>query len=306
VIRLALAVVAVAVAAGDAVADRAASDRLAAEADAAAAANDYKTAATKFAAAYQEDPTRTDVFCNVGISYYKAGELPRAHLLLEQCVARSARDLAFKDTAKAVVAAIEQILRAEKHTPVTIRVTPENATVTIVEFGPESSFVGARTVWLPFGTHRIEVRLEGYKDLTTTVETSDQNPKSVELTVEKAASTPPPRPPKRPEGPQQPSKLLPIATSVVTAAAIVVAVVAIGKASAAADRSVFAIEPEALADDKSEVSMWNTVTGVSGAVAVIGAAASTYLWVRATRPVRTEIDIKAGATGAAVMFRRRF
>lgn len=312
-IRFASALVVLASASRAALADPAAADRLAAEASAAASASDYKTAAAKFAAAYQEDP-RAELFCNIGISYFKADELPRAHLLLQLCVERSALDLAFKDNAKAVVASIEQSLRAEKHTPVTIHVAPENATLAIREFGPESRFVGTRTIWLAFGTHHVEARLEGYVDRAVPVVTADPNPRRVEIRLEKPASDPTPTPtptpapsPEQPRTPDRPSKLVPIATTTITVAAIVVAFVAQEKADAAAFRSQFAIDDTAIDEDEDEVSTWNTVFGTTTALAVVGAAASGYLWYRALRsPSTTRVEVTPTAGGAAAVFTTRF
>lgn len=289
-----------------AVADQATADRLVAEAEAAAAADDYKTAAAKFAEAYLHDPTRTDVYCNIGISYFKVGgaELPRAHLLMQQCVTKSARDLAFKDKAKAVVEQIEQTLRAGGHTPVTIRaMDPAGATIVVREFGPESKFIGTNTVWLPFGTHHVDASSDGYKDTSITIETSTQEPKSVEIRLDKQRPATPPVTP--PPPPSAPTKLVPLATSVAAVGGVVLSIIAFRKAREAADRGPFALDPEALDGEQSEVTKWNVLTIAGGVVGVGAGVASYFLWRRALA-TRTEIDIKPGGGGASVMVRGRF
>lgn len=305
VIRFALAFVLVALAVRSASADPAAAERLATEAGAAADANNFQLAATKFTEAYKEDPTRSDVFCNIGISYFKVGELPRAHLLLTQCVQR-ALDMTFKDKANAVIASVEQQLRAENHTPVTITVKPSNATITITEFGSESQFVGARTIWLRFGTHHLEAKLDGFRSRSVTVDTIDQKPAPIEITLEKEPEIAGPiGGPKPPKPPGAPSKILPIVTTGITVAALGLTVLAITKARDSAERGAFAIDQEALDDEKSEVSKWNLIMGVSGTVTILAATASGYLWYRATRS-HNALEVKPTPGGAAVTFGGRF
>lgn len=282
-------------------------EKLAADATAAAASGNFKAAAELFAQSYKEDPTRSDVFCNIGISYFKIGELPRAHLLLTQCVQRSALDLAFKDNANAVITSIEQQMRAEKHTPVTISVRPDNATITVTEFGPESQFVGARTIWLRFGTHHLEAKLDGYAPRTMTVETVDQNPKSVEVVLGKVTTTVVPPPPKLPpDGPSRPSKIPPVVTSVVTVAALVGAVISFKKARTEADRAEFALDAEAFRTLDDTVGNANLLFGISTGVFVVAGAASGYLWYRATRSPSTTVEVQPTAGGAAVSLGGRF
>lgn len=287
-----------------AAADPATAKKLTADAIAAVQAGDYKTAAETFAHAYREDPADSSAFCNIGISYFKLGEAPRAHLLLSQCVDRTELDLAFKDQARAVLGMLDEQLRAAGHTPVTIRTTPLNAIVTVRAFGPESAFPGGRTLWLPFGSHEVEIRAEGYVTETRSIRATDQRPTSVELAIQpvpRVRETPAAPPPVR-RGSIWPA----IATSGVTVAAGVVALLSFQKAHAAADRGNFAVDQEAADTVADEVSRWNTVFGVSTAVAIVGAGVSGYLWYRATRTQTVELTAAPTETGAAVWLRGQF
>jgi len=291
-------------AAAPAAADPATAKKLTAEANAAAATGDFKTAAETFARAYKEDPSNSDVFCNIGISYFKAGAAPRAHLLLAQCIDRAALDLAFKDKARAVLGSLEDQLRAAGHTPLTVRTNPQNAIVTVVAFGPESEFVGARTLWLPFGSHQLEVRADGFVTETIPVTATDQQPRTVELKIQPKPVGGPTTPAPKAEG--RPSKWPAVATSVLAVGAGLFAVISYRKAHDAADRGPFTVDQEAADNLDDEVSTWNTRFGISAAVTIVAAGASGYLWNRAMHTPKTRVEVTPTAGGAAVTFGGRF
>ena len=289
-------------AAAPAAADPAASKRAAEAAVAAATAGDFKTAAVKFTEAYQEDPTDSDAFCNIGISYFKVGEAARAHLLLAQCLDRAALELEFKDKARAVLVSIEEQLRAGGHTPVTVRLSPPNAFVTVVAFGPESQFSGARTLWLPFGTHQVEVRADGYVTETLPVTATDQKPTTVELAIKPTPVVVPPPPPPKTKLPAWPA----IATTALVVGAGVFAVIARGKAHDAADRAPFAIDQAAADGVADDVDSWNLRFGIATGVAVAAAGVSGYLWYRALHTPNTRVEVTPTSGGAAATLTRRF
>lgn len=146
--------------------DRAAA--LADEADARARAGDYVGAAALFRQAHAIEP-RPEYQCNVGIAYYKAKELPRAQLYLGVCLTRGSHlPEAFVAQVRAALAAVEDRLRKGDFTPVDVVVAPASAEVSVSSFAAGETFVGARTLWLPFGAHTLEARAEGY--VTGTVE----------------------------------------------------------------------------------------------------------------------------------------
>src|SRR5438874_5540734 len=100
------AVIAIALA-GRAGADPAKADALAADANTAVRAGDFAGAAAKFRAAYAEDP-RPELVCNVGVAYYKANDLVRAHHYLSTCHATGEQlDAKFMANVEAVIGAVE-------------------------------------------------------------------------------------------------------------------------------------------------------------------------------------------------------
>ena len=300
-IRGALAI-ALLLATSHAAADPRAAEALAADAERLAKANDFRGAALKFAAAAKEDPTRADLFCNIGISFYKAADHAPAHLFLARCLELSVLDAGFVEAARAAQASVDAAVRASDHAPVRIKVTPP-ASVKIVEFGIDEAFVGDRVVWLPFGTFHVTARADGFVEQTVEVVTTSKDAKEVSITLDRAGAAEPVAPLPKPR-PQRGTKLPAILSTVGTAAAIGVAVFAVGKANAAADLSATALDNETFADDKSSVDRWNTAFAVSGSLAVVGTAATAYLWYRA---FKTNVDIKAGlGGGVAVMYRGRF
>lgn len=301
-IRVALTIVCLT--AVPAAADPEAAKKLQAEAIAAVDAGNFKVAAETFARAYKEDPSDPDLFCNIGISYFKAGEAPRAHLLLSQCIDRAALDLAFKDKARAVLTSIEEQLRASGHTPVTVRTNPPNALVTVVAFGPESEFSGGRTIWLPFGTHQVEIRSNGYVTETLPITAVDQKPTTVELTIKPAPGQVEPKFTTK-RGPTLPAWPA-IATSALAVGAGVFAVIAYGKAHDAADRGLFAIDKDAANSAADDVSRWNTLFGISGTVTIVAAGVSGYLWYRALHAPTYRVEVTPTAGGAAATFSGRF
>src|SRR5262245_13137647 len=100
-----------------AAANRAAADRAAAEGDALAKDGKFAAAAAKFREAWQADRLRPELFCNIGISYYKARDLVRAHLLLGQCLEQAALEPRFVDAARTALASVEGVLRSAGHAP---------------------------------------------------------------------------------------------------------------------------------------------------------------------------------------------
>lgn len=308
-IRVAVVVV-VALAGVRAEASPAKADELAEAASALAANNQHAEAAAKFAEAAREDPSRPEFVCNVGISYYKADQPARAHLLLKLCSDRTALPAAQASALPPVIASIEDTLRAGGHAQVALRVKPSTSTANVVEWGSEATFIGDRLVWLPQGVFHVTARSEGYVDREVTVKIDGTTKQELEILLERPKPgdvvKPPPRPPVTTTSSSRPSMLPPIATSAVLVGGVVLAVIASGKASENADRSPFALTDEAFQESKDEVSKWNTVTGVGIAAAVVGAGASAFLWYRVLKHKDAPVEITPTAGGAAVTFGGRF
>lgn len=287
-------------------ADKAAAEKVAAEADRLANDGHFKEAAEKFAEAFKLDPSRPRLFCNVGISYFKANELPRAHLLIGRCLERSVFDPQFVEAARAVLGSVEATLREKGHTPVVINVEPSATSVAIVEFGPEEAFVGPRTIWLPFGTFHLAVHAEGYVEQTIEVVTTTQEPKTVPITLQrKPAEEPHPKPVAR-------TRRLPVSKTpaiAVTIGTVALIGLAIGSASVAqsrADLANAAIDEPTFKSDHSSMNTWNTVMVTSTSLAIAGAVASGYLWYRVNRGRIVPLELNVSGNTGTVSWSGRF
>ncbi len=302
----------------EAAADPATADQLAKEAAAAADAGQFATSAEKYSAAYKADPSRPALFCNVGISYFKAQDLPRAHLLLGLCLERASLDPTFVGSVRKVLASIETTMRAGGHEPVTFVPDPATATLSIDELGPDATFSKQRTVWLKLGTYHLRAHAEGYVDRAITVTTSSVDPRTIDVRLERHSveTTPPPTPNPNPTPTPTPtpppppierrSKLPAIATSAGTVIAGGVAIVAWATGFARANRAKFALDDDVLDADRSAVSAANTVFVISGAVAVVGAGVSAYLWYRVLHTPSTRVEVAPAGGGATVSLSGRF
>jgi hypothetical protein len=293
-------------------------DQLAGAARDLAKAGDFVGAAAKFRAAYAVEPKPEHV-CNAGIAYQKAGDkvLPQAQLYLALCLerAKGVLDKKITDTVASALVGVEDALAKGSFTPVDVAVTPLTATVAISAFGPDESFIGSRVVWVPWGRHTVTVRADGFVDQTAELAAAAHERVPLRVTLEKKPDAPPPRPsitierpppmPARIERVEGHSLVLPIATSAVTLVAVVVSTVGFVGGHRRADRAAFAVDAQAFQADQDSVSRWNALFGVSGAVALLGAGASGYLWYRALHPV-TRIEIQPNAGGGSVMLRGRF
>jgi hypothetical protein len=283
--------------------DPAAADRAAAEANALARDGKFVEAAAKFREAWRADRLRPELFCNIGIVYYKAKDLVRAHLLLGQCLEQAALDPKFVDAARTALASVEAVLRGGRHAPVRIVVEPPASAVAIAELDPDGSFLGSRVVWLPLGSHRIAARAEGYVDAEEVVTTKSPEPTTVRIELHRTAPIVAPPPPVVPP-PPPPSRLPAYVATGVAAVALGVATVAFFEGHARADLGATALDPDTREADRQSVSSWNTTMGIAGAVAIAGAAASGYLWYRALHGA--QVEVHAGPNGAGVSLIGRF
>jgi tetratricopeptide (TPR) repeat protein len=305
VIRASFALLLVASAVTISAADPAAADKAAAEADRLAKAGDFKGAAANFAEAFRQDPTRPLLFCNVGISYFKAKELPRAHLLLSRCLERAALEPGFVEQARAVLADVEATLREKGHTPVSVTIDPSASSVAIVEFGPDEAFVGSRVIWLPFGTFHLTVHAEGYTDETVEVVAQTPDPKVVPIKLQKKPEVGP-----IPTGPTTRrlpvSKTPALAVSGGTVALVGLAILSYSLAHSRADSADAAIDKDTFLADRKSMNTWNATLVVSGSLAIVGVGLSGYLWYRVTRGKIVPVEVNANGNGASVSFGGRF
>jgi len=176
---------------------------LAMAADALARSGDYEEAIIGFKEAYALDP-RVEYRCNVGIAYYRAGDLPRAHLFLGLCLERGA-DLpaAFTDQARRVLASVEDRLRHGDFTPIEVLVTPLSATIRVSSFARDETFEGWRRIWLPFGGHALEASAPGFQRRVVVVAAVERESQTVNVVLE--PNPPEPAPPAEPAAEREPA-----------------------------------------------------------------------------------------------------
>jgi len=297
-------------------ADPATADKLAAEAEAFAKAGKFSEAAERFRDAWRNDKLRPTLLCNVGISYYKAKDLVRAHLLLGQCLEQSSLDPKTAEGVRKALASAEAVLRSGGNSPVRILSDPSATSIAILELGNDEAFVGSRVVWLPFGTYHVRAHSEGYVDETHTISPKAPDPMTVTITLDRVkgetapiTSTIPGPKPRVAGGPEierasRPGVALPIATTTVTAAAVVLAVVSRARAGSKADRAVTSLDPATFQDDKNAAATWNTTFVVGTSMAVVGVVASVLLWHRAL--AAPELEVQATTTSFSLGYTARF
>jgi hypothetical protein len=297
-------------------------DRLAGDAEALAKKNDFVGAAGKFKAAFAADP-RPALICNVGVAYYKAKELARAHLFLNRCLERgTALDAKFVDNVRAVLKAVETSLRSGEFTPLDIVVEPASTTVVVQAFGDDEAFIGSRVVWLTSGKQTLVGRAEGYSDRIVEVDAKGHDLQPVRVALERKPvdtgtqttttttgttgirTAPPPPPPQTETRYKTRSKVPAIAGTVVTVTALAFTIVAYGNAHDSAERSEFALTQSAYDADVRAVEKWNTIMGASATLSVIGAGLTGYLWSRAFTSERVEVQPTSG--GIALRFTARW
>ena len=264
-------------------------DALVIEAEAAAQANDFLGAARKYRAAHALDP-RPELLCNVGVAYHKAKDLPRAQLLLGQCLTRGASlEASFVEAVRAAQAQTEQALREGQFGTVEVVVAPEGTAFTVSAFGPDETIVGSRLLWLPFGTHKLTFRAGGHIDQTEEVVIDTKNEIKLRVTLE-------PRPVVKPRS-RGPAVAATVATGVLGAAAVGSYLIARDKASQAGSTEISLSEYDSLT---SSARTWQKMSwGFAGAAAV-GAVVSGYLWIRARSAPSVRVEAAPTAGGAAV------
>lgn len=298
-------------------ADTATANRLEAEAQQLAASGKLAEAAARFREAYAADP-RPELMCNVGVAYHKASDWPRAHRYLEQCLAMGAAlDAAFVTRARAVLEVIVKKLEAGAFTPIDLVVSPPTAAVAIENSPFDEPLVGARRVYVPFGTYRVVVHAEGHTDHVATLDASRRDATKLAVALQVAPKLEAPRPqqppPPDPSPPRPPPMPKPRTASrvpayVATAGTLVlgaVGVVVYLKARDEVEAAEAAIERPDFEAHRDSAKRYQRLSWVAGGLAGVTAVASGYLWYRATRS-STRVEATATADGATVWLAGRF
>ncbi len=142
------------------------------EAQTLAASGDFVGAAVKFREAYAATG-KAELVCNVGVAYYKASDLPRAHRYLQTCQqVGSSLDRSFMQQVAAVVKAVERLLEEGAYAPVEVLVEPSSAAakVRVVDGVPhDEAFAAGARVWFPHGTYEVIASAPGHVDTRRTL-----------------------------------------------------------------------------------------------------------------------------------------
>jgi hypothetical protein len=200
---------------------------------------------------------------------------------------------------RGVLANAEGLLKQGDFTPVDIVVDPEGTEVGIPTFVADASFVGSHLVWLPFGKHDLVFRAGDYIEQTLSITTENRDTMPIHIKLVK-------RPTKQTVVKREPrSKIPAIAASAVTVVCILWAGFSYTAAHDRAEIAAKALDMTIYDKDKDFIDGKNTQMAVAGGLAILGAAASGYLWFRALEPT-TKVEVTTTPTSAAVSFRFRF
>jgi tetratricopeptide (TPR) repeat protein len=175
--------------------------RLSADARALAQEGKLTEAIALYRKAY--DLSENPVFlCNIGLAYQLAGDLPRAHAQLTQCMPRLAA--AMPEAVANFQQALDAVEKAlpEKHVAVDVRSQPAGAMLDVDVLHGDVQPSAPAVVWLPAGAHAISASLAGRETASETVTiTADDiaaHPKksvTIRLPEARRDELPPPPPP---------------------------------------------------------------------------------------------------------------
>ena len=287
----------IAFAGGVAAADPTTADRAADEAAALAAKGDFAGAAKRFRDAYRADP-RPELMCNVGVSYYKAKDLPRAQRYLEQCVQIGASvDVNFISAVRQVLVSVDAALHAGELTPVSFLLQPAGSSITAVGNEPfDEPILGSRVVWFPWGKYSVVIHAEGYADQTVEIDAHDHEPvtKSIQLV---AAPTLPLLPIIIQASSR--SRVKPIAATVAAGVLGAGALAFYGFARLHATDANQAQSRPVYDDAVHSAHVWQGLSIGTLVLAAASGAAAVYLWTH-------HVDIEPTAHGAQVSLAGRF
>lgn len=294
-------------------ADPAGAERFERDAEALASRGDFLGAAERYRNAYREYP-RPDLMCNVGVAYYKAKDLPRAHRYLDQCVTSGASlDPAFISNVRTVLTAVEQKLVAGDYTPINFIIQPQSATTAFASGVHDESLVGSRQVWVPFGSYKVTIHAEGYTDRILEIVADNRERAELSVKLDPVILTAPPPPPEPEPGtalqalpptiervPER-SYLAPIIASASTGAlgGLALGVYLTARSQAAEttrDGVTLGAHTEA-ADTARTRQRISLIVGIVAGAAAIGAG---VLWYRALTSPRARVEVGASGSGASL------
>ena len=116
-----------------------------------------------FKQGYELNPNPV-ILCNIGQAYRIMGQLPRAHLMMSECMRRLP---AVQPTAVASFRPVLDELEAalpEKHVAVDVVSAPTGARLGASVFADDESVQAPAVIWLPEGVHTITASFPGFAD----------------------------------------------------------------------------------------------------------------------------------------------
>lgn len=301
-VRVTLAVVIVVALGVGATAQPSGADAVEDEAESLARAGKFLDAAAKYRAAYALD-SRPDLLCNVGVAYYKADDMPRAQLYLGQCLTQSGSlDADFATQVRNVLGVVDEKLRAGDFAPVRITVVPDNASFTVSAYGADEKQIGNKLIWLPYGTHTLEVSAEGYVTKSETVEVAGHVEIAKAIELERAPVVDPnagrhPGPVPPAHRSRKPAMITTIATVVVGGSALGMYLWARSFASDAGKTDDIDLYNKLV--DKAKTRQ--KVSWALGGLAAVGAGISTYLWIKSGKS-EPPVEVTPTADGGAAVW----
>jgi hypothetical protein len=119
--------------------------------------------------------------CANGLVDARAGQIARAWARLHECE-RAA--LALRERAGRTRKAVRKKLEVGKYAPISLAMEPSGAAIQI-SLWPETMVTGVKTLWLPYGTHKLRATLDGYEQAEAKVKVEDRARQTVVLQLTK-------------------------------------------------------------------------------------------------------------------------
>lgn len=251
--------------------------------------------ATMFRSAYRLDP-RPEYLCNIGVAYHRAKVLPKAQIYLAECLRRGkSMDASFLDLVRKSLDATEATLKSGDFTPLDIVVTPDTASLTVVDvLDRDETLVGSQLLWVPFGKVTIVVTATGLEPQRREVEALTHTTRQVvfELVPPKPVE-PTPIATRSEHRSRTPALVATLATAAVGVSALGAYIHARGIMSDAASTEITRSEYGAVVD---RAHTWQHASWVMGGVSALGAGVSAWLWLRSGTKTTIEVSTQNQAT----------
>jgi hypothetical protein len=272
-----------------------------------AKAKRYSEAARSYRAAFRAQPL-PEYLCNVGVAYFKDGDLPRAQRYLGECLVTGASlDGSFLARVRKVLDEVETKLAGGAYAAIDVAVEPPSTTITLAGDVYDEPFVGSRRIWVPRGTHQISLHAEGHVDETLDVDATKaavRVRKALRVETLATVAPPPPTPALKPIAETRPrarrSKAVPVTVTILTGVTALGALGLYAYARRVANDAEQAPDQATYDDRVDTARTFQHASWITAGVAGIGAVASVYLWMRASGDDRSVAVVPSHAGAAGV------